>query len=164
MQEILSSREIQQKTERLAHQLIENTFEQEQIFIGGIAGNGSILAENLAAIIRKQGDTKVHVFEIRVNKDEPWSEKIELTASKEDLKNSYIILVDDVVNSGKTMQYALLEILQFPTKAIKTVTMVDRKHRRFPIKANFVGLSLSTTLKDRVAVDLTSGSEKAYLI
>ena len=55
-------------------------------------------------------------------------------------------------------------MLKFPTKAIKTVTLVDRKHRRFPIKANFVGLSLSTTLQDRVEVDLTSGSEKAYLV
>jgi pyrimidine operon attenuation protein/uracil phosphoribosyltransferase len=164
MQEILSSREIHQKTERLAHQLIENTFEQERIFIGGIEGNGSILAENLAKIIRKNVDTEVHVFQIRINKEEPWSSEIELTTSKEDLKNSYIILVDDVVNSGKTMQYALMEILQFPTKAIKTVTMVDRKHRRFPIKANFVGLSLSTTLKERVAVDLTPGNEKAYLL
>ena len=82
----------------------------------------------------------------------------------EDLKNAYIILVDDVFNSGKTMQFALVEILQFPTKAIKTVALVDRKHRRFPINANFVGLSLSTTLKDRVEVDLTPGAEKAYLV
>ena len=71
--------------------------------------------------------------------------------------------MDDVINSGKTLQFALVEMLKFPTKAIKTVTLVDRKHRRFPIKANFVGLSLSTTLQDRVEVDLTSGSEKAYL-
>ena len=74
------------------------------------------------------------------------------------------MLVDDVINSGKTLQFALVEMLKFPTKAIKTVTLVDRKHRRFPIKANFVGLSLSTTLQDRVEVDLTAGAEKAYLI
>ena len=164
MQEILSSRDIKQKTERLAHQLIENTFEEETIFIGGIEGNGILLAESLAEIMRNHSDSKIVVFTIHINKSEPWSEPIRLSASKEDLKNAYIILVDDVFNSGKTMQFALVEILQFPTKAIKTVALVDRKHRRFPINANFVGLSLSTTLKDRVEVDLTPGEEKAYLI
>jgi pyrimidine operon attenuation protein / uracil phosphoribosyltransferase len=164
MQEILSSRDIKQKTERLAHQLIENTFEEETIFIGGIEGNGSVFAESLASIMRDHTDSKIVVFTIHINKSEPWSEPIRLSASKEDLKNAYIILVDDVFNSGKTMQFALVEILQFPTKAIKTVALVDRKHRRFPINANFVGLSLSTTLKDRVEVDLTPGQEKAYLV
>ena len=80
------------------------------------------------------------------------------------MENGYIVLVDDVLNSGKTMQYALVKILQFPTKAIKTLTLVDRKHRRFPIKANFVGMSLSTTLKQHVEVDLKSKKNKAYLV
>lgn len=164
MQEILSSIQIKQKTERLAHQLIENSFEEEQIFIGGISGNGIALANNLAEIIRKHSSIQVHVFSLTVNKEEPWSEDVTISAEKSDLKNGFIVLVDDVVNSGKTMQYALMELLQFPTKAIKTATLVDRKHRRFPIKANFVGLSLSTTLKERVEVDLTKGNEKAYLI
>lgn len=164
MQEILSSREIKQKTERLAHQLIENTFEEPKVFIGGIEGNGIILANSLAEIMRKHTQSEIIVFSIKVNKSEPWSEDILLSTPRKDMENAYIILVDDVLNSGKTMQFALVEILQFPTKAIKTVALVDRKHRRFPIKANFVGLSLSTTLKEHVEVDLTIGSEKAYLV
>lgn len=164
MQEILSSREIKQKTERLAHQLIENTFEEPRVFIGGIEGNGIILANSLAKIMGDHTESEITVFSIKVNKSEPWSEKIILSSPSEAMEDAYIILVDDVFNSGKTMQFALVEILQFPTKAIKTVALVDRKHRRFPIKANFVGLSLSTTLKDRVEVDLTPGSEKAYLV
>ena len=164
MQEILSSREIKQKTERLAHQLIENTFEEPKVFIGGIEGNGIVFANSLAGIMRKHTESEITVFAIKVNKSEPWSEKILLSSPTADMEDAYIILVDDVFNSGKTMQFALVEILQFPTKAIKTVALVDRKHRRFPIKANFVGLSLSTTLKERVEVDLTVGSEKAYLV
>jgi pyrimidine operon attenuation protein/uracil phosphoribosyltransferase len=164
MQEILSSREIKQKTERLAHQLIENTFEEPKVFIGGIEGNGIVFANSLAGIMRKHTESEITVFSIKVNKSEPWSEKILLSSPTADMEDAYIILVDDVFNSGKTMQFALVEILQFPTKAIKTVALVDRKHRRFPIKANFVGLSLSTTLKERVEVDLTVGSEKAYLV
>lgn len=164
MQEILSSQEIKQKTERLAHQLIENTFEEPKVYIGGIEGNGIVLANSLADIMRQHTDSEITVFSIKVNKSEPWSEDIVLSSPSSDMEDSYIILVDDVFNSGKTMQFALVEILQFPTKAIKTVALVDRKHRRFPIKANFVGLSLSTTLKERVEVDLTAGNEKAYLV
>ena len=79
------------------------------------------------------------------------------------MKNGFIVLVDDVLNSGKTMQYALTELLQFPTKAIKTLTLVDRTHRRFPVKADFVGIRLSTTLQERVEVQMDNNGTKAYL-
>ena len=164
MQKILSSQEIDKKINRIAHQLLENCFEEKEIHIGGIVGNGFTLAKRLGSIIKKHSDLKVNLFEIKMNKNEPWSEAIELSADKSTLKNGFIILVDDVLNSGKTMQFALVEILQFPTKAIKTVTLVDRKHRRFPIKADFVGLSLSTTLKERVEVTLSAKEQIAYLV
>lgn len=164
MQEILSKEDISKKVNRLAFQLLENCFEEKTLFLGGIVGNGIILANRIAKIIRENSDLNVIVFEININKSEPWSEKIVLTEEKENLKNGYIVLIDDVLNSGKTMQYSLIEILQFPTKAIKTLTLVDRTHRRFPIKADFVGLSLSTTLKDRVEVTLSENEEKAYLV
>jgi len=164
MQEILSHVQIEQKINRLAHQLLENCFEEKEIFIGGIQGNGYILAERLSNVMAANSNLKTHLFEIKLNKSEPWSQDITLTLDKEKMENGYIVLVDDVLNSGKTMQYALVEILQFPTKAIKTLTLVDRKHRRFPIKANFVGMSLSTTLKQHVEVDIKSEKNKAYLV
>ena len=164
MQQILTDTQISQKINRLGHQLLEDCFEQSEIFIGGIVGNGVELANRLAEIIQANSDVKVHLFEIQINKSEPWSEPITLSMDRQSLKNGYIVLVDDVLNSGKTMQYALTKILDFPTRAIKTVALVDRKHRRFPIKADFVGLSLSTTLKDRVEVQFTKSEQKAYLI
>lgn len=164
MQEILNELQISQKINRLSFQLLENCFQENKIFIGGIAGNGELLAKRIAAIVEKNADVNVHLFTINVNKSKPWSEPIKLNIDKTKVKNGYIVLVDDVLNSGKTMQYALKELLEFPTKAIKTLALVDRKHRRFPIKADFVGLSLSTTLKERVEVDLKKNSEKAYLV
>lgn len=164
MQEILSKQDIEKKINRLAFQLLENCFEEQSLFLGGIVGNGIVIANRIAKIIQSNSKVNVIVFEIKINKSEPWAEKTLLTANKEDLKNGYIVLIDDVLNSGKTMQYALMEILQFPTKAIKTLTLVDRTHRRFPIKADFVGLSLSTTLKNRVEVILSEKDEKAYLV
>jgi pyrimidine operon attenuation protein/uracil phosphoribosyltransferase len=164
MQEILSSVQIEQKIQRLAHELLENCFEERQIFIGGIHGNGFILAQRLQKILgAAAADIEVNLFEIQVNKSEPWSDPIVLSLPSETLKNGFIVLVDDVLNSGKTMQYALTEILQFPTKAIKTLTLVDRTHRRFPIKADFFGLRLSTTLQERVEITIKDDEIKAYL-
>jgi len=164
MQEILSNTQIEQKVNRLAHQLHENCFEEKEIFLGGIQGNGFVIAKQISKVLQSNSDIKINLFEIKINKKSPWDDPIILSTPKEEMENGYIVLVDDVLNSGKTVQYALVEILQFPTKAIKILTLVDRKHRRFPIKADFVGLSLSTTLKERVEVDLTKENKKAYLV
>ena len=162
-QEILSDIQIEQKINRLAHQIIENCFEEKTLFIAGITGNGYKLAESLSSIINEHGLINCSLAEVKINKDEPWSEPIVVDNGTVQMEKGIIILVDDVVNSGKTMQYALTEFLKFPTKAIKTVTLVDRKHRRFPIRVDFVGLSLSTTLKERVEIDLND-VKKAYLV
>ena len=163
MQIILNHQQIQQKIIRLGHQILENCFEEERIFIGGIVGNGSVIAHKLAEIIRANSEIDVVCFEITVNKDEPWSEQIYLSIDEKELKKGYIILVDDVINSGKTMQYALMKFLEQATKAIKTVALIDRQHRRYPIKTDFAGLGLSTTLKNHVEVDLNETDSKAYL-
>ena len=112
MQIILNHQQIEQKIIRIGHQLMENCFEEERIFIGGIAGNGSIIAHKLAQIIRENSSIEVVCFEITVNKDEPWSEAIQLSIDEKELKKGFIILVDDVINSGKTMQYALMKFLE----------------------------------------------------
>lgn len=164
MQEILSPVQLEQKIQRLAHELLENCFEEKEVFIGGIQGNGKLLADKLHAILKDSAEVKFHLFEVTVNKDEPWSDPMVLSIPREQMKNGFIVLVDDVLNSGKTMQYALTELLQFPTKAIKTLTLVDRTHRRFPIKADFVGIRLSTTLQERVEITMNEESIKAYLI
>lgn len=163
MQVILNHQQIQQKITRLGHELLENCFEENKIFIGGIQGNGFELAKKIAAIISKNSDISVNQFEIKINKTEPWKEEVSLSIDEDKLKKGFIILVDDVINSGKTMQYALVKILEQPTKTIRTVVLVDRKHRRYPVKADIVGLSLSTTLKDRVEVVLGTTDSKAFL-
>lgn len=163
MQLILNKDEIEQKINRLAHQIIENSFEEKKIFIGGISGNGYKIAQKLCSIISDNTEQDLNLFEINLNKDEPWASPIQLSVTKENLKHGYILLIDDVINSGKTMQYALIKLLEQATKAIKTVALVDRMHRRYPIKADFVGLSLSTTLKERVEVLEQNDKFKAFL-
>ena len=96
MQTILNQQQIQQKITRLGHQLIEVAFDQEVIYLGGIIGNGYVLAQLLAAVIAQNSTLKVVCFEIRLNKDEPWNEAISFSIDQKDLKNSYIVLIDDV--------------------------------------------------------------------
>jgi len=164
MQVILNQAEIDQKITRLAHQIIENTCDIEQLYTGGICRNNFELAKKINQLILKNSNQKVTLFEISVNKNEPWSEPIVLSIPQEDLKQGYILMVDDVINSGKTLQYALIKFLEQATKAIKTVALVDRQHRRYPIKADYVGLSLSTTLKERVELELSDNNSKAFLL
>jgi pyrimidine operon attenuation protein/uracil phosphoribosyltransferase len=163
MNVILNHQEIQQKINRLAFEIIENTFEEPAIYLGGICGNGILLAKELQQIICTSSEIKAEVFEISIDKEAPWSKPISLDIEEQKLKNAYIIMVDDVLNSGKTMQYALVKLLQRPTKTIKTVVLVERMHRRYPIKADFTGIALSTTLKERVEVELNAAQSKAYL-
>ncbi|MFT7344157.1 MAG: pyrimidine operon attenuation protein/uracil phosphoribosyltransferase [Lentimonas sp.] len=164
MQKILTSQEINQKLVRLAHQIIENAYDEPILHIGGINGNGFKLAVVLKDMLKNINGQEVIDFEITVNKDEPWKEEIGISIDEKELKNAYILLIDDVINSGKTMQYALIKFLQQPTKSIKTVSIIDRKHRRYPIKADYVGLTLSTTLREHIEVRAVSDGFEAYLL
>ena len=160
---VLNTTQLEQKVTRIAHEIVENTFEESTIFIAGINGNGAILAERLVHLINSFSKQTVTLFHIKLEKDQPLSTPIELSCSSLELENATVILVDDVINSGSTVQYALMKILENPVKSVKTVALVDRMHRRYPIKADFVGLTLSTTLKERVEVSF-NGDAVAYLV
>jgi pyrimidine operon attenuation protein / uracil phosphoribosyltransferase len=164
MNKILNQEQIQQKITRISHEIIENHSENEQIFIAGICGNGMQIALQIGEIIEKNIENEVNVFEIVIDKENPLSEPIKSSIDINSFKNGHVILVDDVLNSGKTMQYALTKILEVPTKTIKTVALVNRTHRRFPIHCDYVGLSLSTTLQDRVEIEFKENEIYAYLI
>ena len=164
MQIVLNHTQIHQKITRIAHEIIENSFEEEKIFIAGICGNGFKIAKEIGQVISENSEIKPTVFEIAIDKENPLSSEIKASIDVNLIKSEFVVLVDDVVNSGKTMQYALTKILENPTKNIKTVSLVDRTHRRFPIKCDFVGLTLSTTIKNRVEVDFSNEESFAYLI
>lgn len=161
--QVLSNTQIEQKINRIAHQIIENTFEEKQLYIGSISGNGTKLSQRIAKVIDAHSDQEITLFDLKINKQSPLEQPIELSINSEELENAAILLVDDVLNSGRTMQYGLVKLLERPTKFIKTVALVDRKHRRYPIKCDFVGLTLSTTLLERVEVTFDNENSSAYL-
>ena len=164
MQVVLTKTQIDQKIMRMAHQILENAFEEKVIYLAGICGNGIRIAKELERILPKYTKIEIRVFEITLNKENPLSSEIKADIDTTELKNGFIVLIDDVLNSGKTMQYALIKLLEQPVKAIKTLALVDRSHHRYPIKCDFYGILLSTTLKERVEIDFDQKDYTAYLV
>jgi pyrimidine operon attenuation protein/uracil phosphoribosyltransferase len=159
---VLNQHQIQQKINRIAYEILENNFESEKLFLIGIKGNGCELAKRLAKILEEISVQEIKQAQISVDKHHPLDHEITLSISTEEIENQTVILIDDVINSGITMQYALVKLLEKPTNRIKTVALVDRKHRKYPIRVDYVGLTLSTTLQDRIEVDFGENA-MAYL-
>lgn len=160
---VLNARQIEQKINRIAYEILENNYQRSKLFLVGIKGNGYELARRLSEILMSISDQEIVLAEISIDKHEPLQHPIELSIDNATMENESIILIDDVINSGRTMQYALMKLLEKPSERIKTVTLVDRKHRRYPIRVDYVGLTLSTTLQDRIEVEF-EGEPSAYLV
>ena len=151
---VLDKKQVQQKLDRLAWQIYEQNYKEKEIIIAGIADRGVLLAKKLADKLIEISNIKVKLAAIKVDKDNPFYKDIEVDIQEKEYKNKVIILVDDVLNSGKTLMYGAKYFLSVPLKRLSTIVLVDRNHNRFPIKADFVGLSLSTTLKEHISVEL----------
>ncbi len=164
MQLVLDQQQIQQKIMRLAHEVLENTYGIDELFIGGIVGNGEVFAKQVAEIVNSNSEQKVTYFKIELHKDEPLNHPIICSIDLKSFNNQTVILVDDVINSGTTMQYAVMKVLEQPVRSVKTLALVDRMHRRYPIKCDFVGMTLTTTLKERVEVMPSNGALEAFLV
>ena len=163
--EILNATQIQQKLNRLAYEVYENNFEEKELLIAGIEGNGYLVAKRICDVLKKVSKTKLTLGKIKINKKNPLAEQATVDFTDKDYKNKTVILVDDVLNSGKTLIYGVKIFLDKPVKKINTLVLVDRSHTRFPVKADFVGLSLSTTLQEHIVADLSiKGKESVYLM
>ena len=160
---ILNSKQIDQKINRIAYEIYENNHSEKEIIVAGISDNGYIFAKRLAAVVQKIFPIKVTLIEIKIDKENPLAKEIKISLSDKELKNKVIILADDVLNSGKTLIFGAKPFLIAPIKRLTTVVLVDRGHNRYPIKADFVGLSLSTTLQEHITVDFKKGKESVYL-
>jgi len=162
---ILNTLQIQQKLNRLAFEVYENNFSEKSLLVVGIDGNGYKIAKQLSEKLKEISNIKINLGKIKLNKDKPWEEEAMIDFKEKDFINKTIVLVDDVLNSGKTLMYAVRLFLDKPVKKINTVILVDRSHTRFPVKADYVGLTLSTTLQEHIEADFSKKEKEAvYLI
>jgi pyrimidine operon attenuation protein / uracil phosphoribosyltransferase len=162
---ILDTMQISQKINRLAYEVYENNFAEKELFIVGIDGNGYKVALQLAEKLGEISKIKLKIGKLSLDKNKPWEGAPAVDFSEKDFMNKAVILVDDVLNSGKTLMYAVKLFLDKPVKKISTVILVDRSHSRFPVKADYVGLTLSTTLQEHIEADFSQKKkESVYLI
>ena len=160
--QILDIKGVNQKLNRLAWQVYEHNSNEQEIIIVGIATRGLKIAKQLAKNIEKISKIKTTIGHLKLDKDNPYNQEVSINLSSDDYLGKVVILCDDVLNSGKTLMYGAKYFLSVPLKKLSTVVLVDRNHNHFPIKADFVGLSLSTTLNEHISVELEN-NEAVYL-
>lgn len=161
--EILDADQIQKKIDRLTYQIYENIVNEKSVILAGIDGTGYTFSEKVYNCLSNISNQEIRLIKISIDKDDPLSRDIDLGIQTFELEGATVILIDDVVNSGKTMIYAAAEILKHRVQSLKTAVLVDRRHRRYPIKSDFVGLEVSTTLQNHIAVEFKGDEAKAYL-
>ena len=159
---ILDKEQIQEKIKRISYEVYEENFDDKSILICGIEKNGSIIAKRVIKELESICDINIEFISIDLNKKEPLN-TVEIKYSKSNIKNKSIVLIDDVSNTGKTLIYVIKELIKFEPKKINTAVLVNRDHTLFPIKINFIGLSLSTSIKSHIEVKLSNKDMGAYL-
>lgn len=152
--QILNNRLILQKIKRIAFEIYENNFEEKEMIIAGIMGQGYILAKLLASELKTISNIEAQFVQIIFDKNSPYDNSAVFDCDERFLEKKVIIVVDDVLNTGRTLAYSLSPFLSIPVKRLQVAVLVDRDYRRFPIKADFVGYSLSTTMNDHISVNL----------
>lgn len=159
---ILNNQEIEHKITRIAYQIYETFVDEEVIVIAGIANNGFVFAKKIATALEKISTIKVSLCEVFIDKQNPTS-PIATSLKKEEYQNKGLVLVDDVLNSGTTLVYGVRHFLDVPLTKFKTAVLVDRNHKKYPVKADFKGISLSTSLLEHVQVVFEDGKNVAFL-
>lgn len=156
---VLNKQQIQQKIDRMAYQVLEDNLDEDEIIIAGILPRGNFVAERLKAVLDEIAPFKSRVITLDLDKDSS-SLKAKIDVDVQECANKVIILVDDVLSSGKTLAYGLGVFLDVPLKKMRTLVLIDRNHKSFPIATDFTGVALSTVLKEHVDVVLNRAEEE----
>ena len=159
---ILDTRQVKQKIKRIAYEIFEHNFKEKGIVMAGIEGQGYLLAKLLAKEVENISPLEIRLVKISLDKSAPEQSEIKLDCDLKELKKKCIILVDDVLNTGRTFAYGMKPFLTIEVKKIETAVLVNRSHTLFPIYPQYTGYELATTLKDHVEVNL--GDETVYLV
>jgi len=159
---ILNHQEINHKIRRIAYQIYENNVDETEVVLAGIDSNGYVLAKKLKSVLSRISDIKPTLCKVVIDKKNPRN-LISTSLKSSDYTNKSVILIDDVLNSGTTLIYGVRHFLDVPLKQFKTAVLVNRNHKKYPVKADFKGVSLSTSLHERIHVVLDGKNFEAVL-
>ena len=163
MNRILTHDQIQHITKRIAYQIYESNVDEEEIIVAGITGGGESFAKKIVAVLKKITDAHIVMCKMDMDKKNPLTSGVTTSLGEEAYKNKSIVLVDDVLNSGTTLIYGTHHFLKTPIKRLKTAVLVNRNHKKYPIKADFKGISLSTSLNEHIRLDFEPKNNAVYL-
>lgn len=157
---ILNKEQIRQKSIRIAYQILEDNFEEEALVLVGVADRGYVFAQRLQNILKEIApDKSIDLIKVNISKTER-SLEASTDIPVETAKDKVIVLIDDVLNSGRTLAYGLGTFLNVPLKKMRTAVLIDRSHHQFPLFSDYYGLKLSTILKEHVEVELEEVDHK----
>ncbi|MDG1572517.1 phosphoribosyltransferase family protein [Robiginitalea sp. M366] len=160
---ILTHQQIQYKIRRMAYQIYESNVEEPVIVLAGIRGGGLELTKKIKAALEQITDADILLCQVEMDKKDPLTSGVTTSLKPEQYAGQSVVIIDDVLNSGSTLIYAVHHFLKTPTKQIKTAVLVNRNHKRYPVKADFKGVSLSTSLHEHVRVDFAPRNHGVYL-
>ncbi|WP_405223208.1 phosphoribosyltransferase family protein [Dokdonia sp. Asnod1-B02] len=162
LEKILDHQAIAHKTKRIAFQIYESNANEEEVILAGIADNGYKFAERLAMVLAEISPLKTILCKVTMDKKNPLG-TVQTSLPASEYQNKSVILIDDVLNSGTTLVYGVKHFLDVPLKRFKTAVLVNRNHKKYPVKADFKGISLSTSLNESVKVSFRKGNDTAVL-
>ncbi len=160
---ILSHVQIQHKIRRIAYQIYETNVSEKKIIIAGIVGGGLNFAKKLQAVLKDITTAEIVLCKVMMDKKNPIKSGVTMSIPESEYKNKSVVLVDDVLNSGTTLIYGVHHFLKTPLKQLKTAVLVNRNHKKYPVKADFKGISLSTSLQEHVIVEFKAKNYAIYL-
>jgi pyrimidine operon attenuation protein/uracil phosphoribosyltransferase len=159
---ILTHEEINHKIRRIAYQIYENNVNETEVILAGIESNGYLLAKKLKTVLSKISSIEPTLCKVSIDKKNP-RDDIRTSIPANHYSNKSVVLIDDVLNSGTTLVYGVRHFLEVPLKQFKTAVLVNRNHKKYPVKADFKGISLSTSLHEHINVVLEGKVFEAVL-
>lgn len=164
---ILANEEIMSRLHRMAFEVYERNYHAERLYVIGVNERGGYLASKMLEYLEKVSPLEIHYFQVEVDREtDPVSYGIQLSMDPEELNGQEVVVVDDVLYTGRTLLNVVAILLQAGPSSIQTAILVDRGHRSMPISPDFVGIELATTFHQHVYVEVDSEKEeaRAYLL
>ena len=160
---ILNHEQVQHKIRRIAYQIYEANANEKEIVLAGIDGGGYTLAQRLAEMLQDIAPMHFSLCKVAIDKSNPRA-PITTSMPAEAYTDKAVVLIDDVLNSGTTLIYGVRHFLNVPLSRFKTAVLVNRNHKKYPVKADFKGISLSTSIQEHINVEFKKGKANAYLM
>ena len=164
LDQILTQKQVLQKIKRIAYEIYENNLEEKELIFVGVIGSGYEFATMLEKTFNQISNIKTGLFKISLNKLKPLNEKISINCPTDILQDKVIIIVDDILKTGKTLYHCLSPFSGISIKKLQVAILVDRNYRSFPISADYKGYELSTTINEHIEVKLSEKGLKGVFL